>query len=64
MSWEYDFVALAADLFDLFVRGILPTVALIIFLVYFKRIVQVWTETRTVKRKVRAKKQQQSKTSR
>ena len=64
MSWEYDFIELAAYLFDVFVLVLLPTVALIVFLVYFKRIVQVWTETRTVKRKVRAKKQQQSKTSR
>ena len=42
MSWEYDFVSLAAEIFELFVLGVLPVVAIVIVIVYMNRIIRVW----------------------
>ena len=64
MSWEYDFVALAVKLFEFFVLGLLPTTAVIVFLVYFKRIITVWVETRKMRREVKARKPKAKRTAR
>ncbi|MEM0344090.1 MAG: hypothetical protein QXU73_07600 [Thermoplasmata archaeon] len=46
MSWEYDFLRTAAELFNLFVLTLLPITVLVIFLVYLKKILVTWVETR------------------
>lgn len=55
MTWEYDFLATAAKIFQLFVLILLPVTGLGIFLVYLKKILTAYFETQRLKLKARSK---------
>lgn len=55
MSWEYDFIRTAAEVFELLVLGILPTVVIIILVIYMNKIVRAFVETRRVKAQAKKK---------
>jgi|GEM_PF-2804916 len=63
VSWEYDFLYTAADIFELLVLGILPVVVLVILVIYMNKIVRAFIETRRIKAQMRKKKQDASRTS-
>lgn len=46
MSFEMDFLVLAASVFNLLVLVLLPLTAIVIFLVYMKKILMAWMEAR------------------
>jgi hypothetical protein len=56
MSWEYDFLKTAAEIFQLFVLTLLPVTALMIFLVYLKKILTTYMETHRIQRQMRSRK--------
>ncbi len=56
VSWEYDFLKLAGQLFTVFVLTLLPLTALVIFVVYMKKIVSTFLETHRLKVQGRQKK--------
>lgn len=58
MSWEYDFLLLAKEIFEVLVLGVLPAVFLIILIVYMNKIVRAFVETRRLKAQSKKKKKQ------
>lgn len=56
MSFEYDFLSLAATIFQVLVLGVLPLAAVAIFGIYIKRILTALGEKKKLMGIVRGKK--------
>lgn len=58
ISWEYDFLETAAEIFELLVLGILPVVVIIILVVYMNKIIRAFIETKKAKAQLKKKPKQ------